>query len=266
MSAHNQLPPEAPPGIDLVVLAKVNALFAQQSTQQCTRLTVKDEDVVSPLVDQVASCLTLTETPNADNSTQGDDNILPEQIKTSQGKDIGLEETQDEDQDEVIWEERGEAENHQPRILARYSYPSESLPAPVKLPPTYAFPSHPPPSPSLTSLIGNVTSYVAGYISSYFTSEPAIIEYSDKEIRKQMKVCVEAQKLKCPDPHSHEKVIRVIALVANRGRKNSEEKARTVEIRAKPKRVREILKSAGGYVAEDVYRQEIRSALKKLGS
>jgi hypothetical protein len=227
---------------------------------------VKDEDVVSPLADQVTSCLTLTETPNGDNSTQRDETILSEQKKTSEGKDIALEEMQDNDQDEGTQEERNGRENHRPQILARYSYPSESRPAPVKLPTTYASPPPPPPPPTLTSLVGQATSYVAGYISSYFTPEPAIIEYSDQEIQKQTKVCVEAQKLKYPDPLSDEKVIRVIALVARRGHHNSKRRARTVEIQAKPKRVREILKSAGGHVVEDVYRKEIRSALKKLKS
>jgi hypothetical protein len=56
----------------------------------------------------------------------------------------------------------------------------------------------------------------------------------------------------------------VHALVINAALTNGEGKASTVEVRAKPKRLREILRNAGCYTAEGVCGKEIRRALRGL--
>jgi hypothetical protein len=138
-----------------------------------------------------------------------------------------------------------------PKIIARHAYPSEQRPsrASSPLPPVRS-----PPSPP--SFFGRV----ANYIGKYFEPEPAIIEYSEREIRRQTrKVRVKALKGKSSNSTNAEKVVRVMALVTDGGT------VRPIEITAKHKRVNEIKMDEGvEYVAEEVYRDQIRSALRRL--
>lgn len=227
MSAFREDLPEAPPGIDPEVLSRINMLLHQDTVpgnDESDTSSHTTEDAGSDSEDEVSNC------PGA----------YPESEPTP--------------------EDGGQDHSKPPRptppppkIIARYTYPSEHrVVAPLRQPPA------PPPS-----LFGRI----ATYVSSYFDTSPAIIEYTDRQIKRQAKVrVVEAQHVKYA---TDEKVVRVVALVSNGALDEAGEvKARQVEIRAKHRRVRQLLRDEGmgGYVAEEVYSKEIRGALRRLRS
>jgi hypothetical protein len=88
---------------------------------------------------------------------------------------------------------------------------------PETFPPTHATPAPSLPPLSLPSRLAQAATSVASYIGSYFASSPAIIEYSDIQIKKQTKVRICAEEVK--DPKSPGKLaataIQVHALVSN---------------------------------------------------
>lgn len=136
-----------------------------------------------------------------------------------------------------------------PKIIARYIYPTERTPPP--LPPR----KHVPP-PTLFSLVAMLWAYLLSFI---IPNEPEIIEYSPQEIKRRAgEISVEAQVVEFPaEP---EKVVGVMALI----HVGDGEHRQPYPITAKPKRVHELMKDAVGSTAEDVYRKQIKSALKAL--
>jgi hypothetical protein len=152
---------------------------------------------------------------------------------------------------------------HTPKIIARYIYPPEHrlVATPPKLPPRR---DQPPQSSVFSSLLSLLFSCI-------IDSEPAIIEYTPQQIRQGIsEACVEAQMIEYEaqtfigsgDGCLPKKFVSVIALL----HVGKIDQRRAVPITAKPKRVRELLKDNGMYdSAEDVYRKEIKGALKSLG-
>jgi hypothetical protein len=122
-----------------------------------------------------------------------------------------------------------------------------------------------PPSSSLSTFFNHAVTYLSSCIGNYFTASPGIIEYSDADIRRKTKVCIEAQELEIPGEGANSRIIRVAAIVTDAAGVFGEgDVARRVDIRAKHKRVREILRGSGGYVAEEVYGKQIRAAFREL--
>jgi hypothetical protein len=178
-----------------------------------------------------------------------------------------------------------------PRILTRIIYPYErktpNTPSPV--PPRRSLPKTTPKGPidppSLSTLLLGILAYLRNLI---FDSSPNIIEYSPYQIRetyKKIVVRVEAQEVEFPSPPSSTStsappnssssssdtgimapgsVVGVIALLHVDDGRNVQQN-RIIEVRAKPKRVRQLLQDEGVEdLVEDMYGMEIMGALRKL--
>jgi hypothetical protein len=270
MSGPDQPPPEAPPGIDPEVQSRIDALFARSSTETSARRifdpTTNNETVVSH------SDATVT-TPR--------DTI----IHLQPNKDVPLPSTNleiavkkpvkrmEDDQDEGTWHDRtpwAPPPLPRPQTTANFTDPSKYLQCSAStqqttLPaflPTHAIPIPPhSPPPSLPTLFSNAISY----IGSYFTSSPGIIEYSDAEIQQKTQVVIQAHDGISPSTEATNRIVKVVAILTDVSPTGfGEAIKRPVEIQAKHKRVREIKRGLGCYVAEEVYGKEIRAALGRL--
>ncbi|KAF1835241.1 hypothetical protein BDW02DRAFT_597499 [Decorospora gaudefroyi] len=178
--------------------------------------------------------------------------------------------TPDEGEDEGIWHERvGTApaprrlppQPSPPRIIARCAEPLERRPTLSAIPLANARPLMGAPPPTLASMLYQALMFFYEYLTSFFC-EPAIIEYSDAEIKRRTKIAIAASKI--AHPSSVQKLIRVAALVTNKGEEEDKDRARSMEITAKPKRIRQILNGAECYTTEEVYGKQIKRALRKL--
>jgi hypothetical protein len=155
------------------------------------------------------------------------------------------------------------APSRAPRIIASCIYPNEDelIVEPPSLPPgqqeTFSF-------SALLKLICNC-------VMDIFIDPPAIIEFTPEQIRRKITtVRVEAQIIEyeaqipsstgvIPSP---ERVVSVTALLYM----GENDQRRAVPITARPKRVRDLISNEGSYdVVEDVYKREIKGALKNLG-
>jgi len=106
---------------------------------------------------------------------------------------------------------------------------------------------------------------IASYIGSYFDAEPAIVEYSDYEIAQQVGVRIEAERIKSSDLAEGGRVICIVGLVTNNIQASGGSRTASIEIRARYKRVKEILIDEGfGYMVEQVYKIEIANALRGI--
>ncbi|KAI4635665.1 uncharacterized protein J4E87_000620 [Alternaria ethzedia] len=120
----------------------------------------------------------------------------------------------------------------------------------------------------LSSLLNRAINYFGSCIGSYFTSAPGVIEYSGADILRNTQVGIEAEELTFPDKPAVIKIVAIVTDSSGAGREKDEKYEaveRRVELRAKPKRVKEILRGERYYIAEDFYRKEIRLAFKALG-
>jgi len=128
--------------------------------------------------------------------------------------------------------------------------------------------SVPVPPSRLSSLFNKAINYFGTCIGNYFTSAPDVIEYSGADILGNTQIGIEAEELTVPNKAA---VIRIVAIVTDSsgaGREKYEKYEaveRRVELRAKPKRVKELLRGERYYIAEDFYRKEIRLAFRALG-
>ncbi|CBX97055.1 hypothetical protein IAQ61_008000 [Plenodomus lingam] len=97
---------------------------------------------------------------------------------------------------------------------------------------------------------------VVAYVSSFFDSQPAIIEYSSAEIVERTSIYIRAEL----SPHvslDDEQKLRIVAAV-----KNGDDPAITVELAACPKRVKELLVEAGmESLTDDLYKKSICKAM-----
>lgn len=136
-----------------------------------------------------------------------------------------------------------------PKIIARYIYPSEHSSPPLSK-------RQPVPPSTLASLLAMLWVYI---LSFFISDEPGIVEYSPQEIKcRAGDITVEAQVVEfSAEP---EKVVGVMALI----HVGDDEQVHAFPITAKPKRVRDLIKDEVGRTPEDVYRKQIKGALKAL--
>ncbi|KAL6707109.1 hypothetical protein ACN47E_004861 [Coniothyrium glycines] len=119
----------------------------------------------------------------------------------------------------------------------------------------------PQPSPNFPTLFGLVTSF----LGNFFQSEPAIVEYSNDEINRRTDLWVVASRARRSRSVSGQDPVLVKILVVEKPGNHSRGAMRSIEIVAKHKRVNEIKMSDGvSYVAEEVYRDQIRAALRRV--
>jgi hypothetical protein len=154
----------------------------------------------------------------------------------------------------------------EPIIIARYIYPAERRPGtnpqlPVR-------PARPAP-PTLASLIRMIFQCILELFTDFFTDEPAIIEYTPRQIRQRVEeIRVEAQVVEhdvsAPinsETTTPERVVGILALI----HVGQDVQRQATPITATPKRVRQLLKGHGVDLVEDVYGNQIKAALKDLG-
>ncbi|KAI4689230.1 uncharacterized protein J4E88_002580 [Alternaria novae-zelandiae] len=270
MDEADQSPQKAQLVIDPDVQSRRSALPAQSPYMDRTKHLVglmTDRDTVTPDSNAVtASPLHAAEAKDSDGTPPND----MEKFETS--GDAGA------DMDEGIWHERAPwaaPPSPSPNPLAGLADPHESHPdlTPIREAAnscssrTHAE-SLPVPPRRLSSLLNKAITYLGSCIGGYFTSAPGVIEYSGADILRNTQIGIEAEEITFPNKPA---VIKIVAIVtdsygADREKDEKYEAVeRRVELRAKPKRVKEILRGERYYIAEDYYRKEIRLAFKALG-
>lgn len=157
------------------------------------------------------------------------------------------------------------------KIIARFAYPAESRPStshhstPTETAaPTISSPhglkSLPKPFSVFTQALRCVSSYMRPYINLSFSSfRNAILESSDVNTQHKTRAHVEDERKKSRGKERHEKVVRVVAFVVD-----DQAEARPIEMRARYKRVREIIRASGYRVEEELYGAQIMEALRAL--
>jgi len=235
-------------------------------TKHLAELTTNMEAIIPDYDDVTASPLHAVEAKDNDRTPSDD----MEKLETS--GDAGA------DIDEGIWHERAPwaappspssnplaglddpSEYHLDSTMIREAPNSSSSP-------TYAE-SLPVPPRRLSSLLNKAVTYFSSCIGSYFTSTPGVVEYSGEDILRNTQIGIEAEELTFPDKAAVIKIVAIVTDSSGAGREKDEKYEaveRRVELRAKPKRVKEILRGERYYIAEDFYRKEIRLAFKALG-
>lgn len=114
--------------------------------------------------------------------------------------------------------------------------------------------------PVLLSLVERIATAIA----SFFTSGPAIIEYTDAEITEKISVQIEARRLKLDGAKDNEEVVCLQVTIIAGVEDNGDGSIRTLDLKARNKRIREIMVNAGVEVAEEVYKEEVREALRRV--
>ena len=270
MDEADQSPPKGDPVVDPKVHSRMGALSAQSAfmdrAKHLEELTTEG-DAIIPFSNAVtASPLDVMGAKENDRTPPND----TEKFETS--GDAGA------DMDEGIWHERAPwaaLPSSSPNPIAGLADPSEfhldstqiREAANSSFPPTHA--QSLPLSPRrLSSLLNKAINYFGSCIGSYFTSAPGVIEYSGADILRNTQIGIEAEELRFSDKPAVIKIVAIVTDSSGAGREKDEKYEaveRRVELRAKPKRVKEILRGERYYVAEDFYRKEIRLAFKALG-
>jgi hypothetical protein len=182
-----------------------------------------------------------------------------------------------EDVDQGAWQERAPwapppSPSPRQHPITGFTDPveSEGSQAPTKnatsdaLPPKNA--TWPPPhSPTLSTFFSHAITYFSSCIGGYFTTAPGVVEYSASEILRNTRLDFEAEEIQVSATST---IIRLVVVVTDslgaygEGHEKNETTQRRMELRAKPKRVKEIMRRHGCYVAEDWYGDEIRVAFR----
>ncbi|KAI4958088.1 hypothetical protein J4E86_003684 [Alternaria arbusti] len=269
MDEADQSPPKRHPAVDPGVHSRASALPAQSSMDRTKHLVdlMTDRDATNPYSDAMAA------SPLHAMETKANDHTPPNSMeKYETSGDAGA------DMDEGTWHERAPwatQPSPSPNPLAGLSYPPDFHPdsAPIR----EAANSSPSPTHAespllrprrLSILLNKAISYFGSCIGSYFTSAPGVIEYTGADILRNTQIGIEAEEITIPDMPALIRVIAIVADSSGAGRDKDEKYEaveRRVELRAKPKRVKEILRGERYYVAEDFYRKEIQLAFKALG-
>ena len=226
-----------------------------------------DRDAITPYSDAVTAFpLDAVEAKDDDRTPSND----MEKLETSGDAGAGI--------DEGIWHKRAPGAappSPGPNSLTGLADPSEfhldSTPirevANSSSSPTYAE-SPPRPPRRLSSLLNKAVTYFSSCIGNYFTSAPGVIEYSGQDILRNTQIGIEAEELTFPNSSAVIKIVAIVTDSSGAGREKDEKYEaveRRVELRAKAKRVKEILRGERYYIAEEFYRKEIRLAFKALG-
>lgn len=267
MTDSKQSTPEVPSGIDPGVQSRIDALFARPLTVTSARHfddPTKNNDTVVSNSD--AATTTLKNTINLQPSKD-----MPSRIDEPSPLKKKPVENMEDDQDEGTWYEGAPWSAQplpRPQAAGSFTDPSKTLQSPASpkqttLPaftPTHAAPILRLPPPSPPTLLSRALSYIGSYSIS-----PAIIEYSDAEIRRKTEVIIKAQDWTLPSEKATDLVVRVVAILTDVSPPGvSEVLERPVEIQARHRRLREIKRERGCYVAEEVYGRQIRAALRRL--
>ncbi|KAI4609161.1 hypothetical protein J4E83_008803 [Alternaria metachromatica] len=270
MDEADQSSPKGHPFVDPEVQSRTGARSAQSAfmdrTKHLAELKTNMEAIIPDYDDVTASPLDAVEAKDSDDTPSNDMKIF----ETSGAACA--------DMDEGVWHER--APRAAPPSLSSsplvgLADPSEfhldSVPI-REAPNISSSPMHaeslPVPPRRLSSLLNKAMTYFGSCIGSYFTSAPGVVEYSGADILRNTQIGIEAEELTFPNKAA---VIRIIAIVTDSSGacREKDEKyeavERRVELRAKPKRVKEILRGERYYIAEDYYRKEIRLAFRALG-
>jgi hypothetical protein len=125
----------------------------------------------------------------------------------------------------------------------------------------------PPHSPTLSTFFSHAITYFRSCIGRYLTTAPGVVEYSASEILRNTRLDFEAEEIQVSATST---IIRLVVVVTDslgaygEGHEKNETTQRRMELRAKPKRVKEIMRRHGRYVAEDWYGDEIRVAFRRF--
>ncbi|KAI2485410.1 hypothetical protein Ptr902_04350 [Pyrenophora tritici-repentis] len=224
---------QPPPGVDPDFQAKVFALFSQPAPNNNT--THKGpRDTPVPTLENAQSCP--CDTPHQPSYI----NPLPQRCRMT------------------------------PMTAAHFDYPSESHAKGAEHSASTAAITHvksapPLEPPSISTLIISTTYMIGEYMNSYIESfsQPAIIEYAPWEIEQRSNIQIQAQvsdstSVEGSGTQEPEKVVKVMAVVGG------SQEQRVVAITAKPKRIKEILKTAGYKLTENTYKEQIHEAMKRL--
>jgi hypothetical protein len=130
-------------------------------------------------------------------------------------------------------------------------------------------PPRPAPPSALSALLSFLTRIYNSIMDLLINEEPAIIEYSNEHIKQKMnEACIETQLVEFdvpassnPDESTPDKIVGVIA----RLHIGEDEERSAITINARPMRVRQLMREDGLYLVEDVYEEDLKEALKKLG-
>ncbi|KAI4910417.1 hypothetical protein J4E90_007852 [Alternaria incomplexa] len=271
MDEADRSPPKEQPVVKPEAQSRMGALCTQSSSTDRTKhleeLTTEG-DAIIPFSNAVtASPLDVMEAKENDRTPPND----MEKFETS--GDAGA------DTDEGIWHESAPwaaPTSPSPKPLVGLADPSEFHldSAPIREAPNSS------PSPThaespllrprrLSILLNKAISYFGSCIGSYFTSAPGVIEYTGADILRNTQIGIEAEEITFPNKAPVIKIVAIVTDSSGAGREKDEKHEaveRRVELRAKPKRVKEILRGERYYIAEDFYRKEIRLAFKALGN
>ncbi|KNG51090.1 hypothetical protein DDE82_005799 [Stemphylium lycopersici] len=284
----NDALPAAPPGISPEVQSKINALFSETGFCDAS-MPLLDAQTGLPNTggrEDLADSRGEEEFPLTKNEDNKHNEPRPSEDKPSPRPQTAMSVKKRENTEA---KRPGKSRTRgttsippRPKFIAHYAYPSESrasLPSSPTPPQPRSAPTSTPETPSplsyfpkarnYFSMIAEAVFYVSRHITPYLpipfsfrlpflSSEPAIISYSDANIELKTRVHAGAQKSSFLCETAHEKVIRVIAFMASSEDDKNEcadlrhELVKPLEIKARPKRLRQILKEEGRYVAEDL--------------
>jgi hypothetical protein len=307
MTRSVQAIPEAPPGVDPAVLAKINAMFAKttQRTSMAEQVVVASpqglkEETASMTVDEGAwfgsshkKVKPVRKGMIVLNHEYSDEGELPSPQEASYKVQEVVDDVDDADahntpethpllpkyeQDDnpanssAVTPSSQLTDPTEPRILTRTVYRSKRKTAKT----THKGPIA---APSLSTLLLAIFTYLSNIIFEYSP-------YQIRETSKKLVVRVEAQEIEFTSLTSSKttstqpnysssssdtataepgSMVGVIVLLHVGDDRNGQQ-GRIVEIRAKPKRVRQLLQDEGvENLVEDMYGMELRGALMKLG-
>lgn len=101
---------------------------------------------------------------------------------------------------------------------------------------------------------------MAAFIRNFFKSQPSIIEYSNTEIAQRTSIRIRARRIQSNSLAGANRMLRMTMEV-----KNENGPIEPVELVARHKRVKDIMIKAGvKYVSEEVYKEKISKAIRKL--
>jgi hypothetical protein len=271
MDDPDQSLPKSPSSSDSNVQSGADTLSEDPSFMDSTKHLVDfpgDKDPTLPCADAVAaSPRDTSETEEGNRTSDGVEKPEPSgELK--------------EDVDEGAWQERAPwapppSPSPRQHPITGFTDPveSEGSQAPTKKATSDALPQKratwpPSHSPTLSTFFRHAITYFSSCIGRYFiTTTPSVVEYSASEILRNTRLDFEAEEIQLSDTSTE---IRLVVVVTDslgaygEGHEKNETTQRRMELRGKPKRVREIMRRHACYVAEDWYGDEIRVAFRHL--
>jgi hypothetical protein len=261
--------PPAPPGIAPEVLSKIDALFRRTGSPNFS-VNMADGMYEAP----AAEIEDELDTPQIGETTSATKNDGGKE--QSRNKKSNKRHYQVPDRGTRKKRTRRAAEQDPPieRIIARFAYPSEPRLPPLGYTPCQPETVEPTSSPrhlasslNLFSVFAQAMYCISTCLTSYCTLpfsliRRTMIRYSSADESAHMEIELED----FSSTSVSERVVRVIAFVVDEEAESAKENgnAKLLEMRARHKRVREIMRESGYLVEEELYETEIRAALERL--